>query len=143
LSFFFHRLFKRCPETKVLFGFRLDIEPDSPELLKSKNFVRHSAYLIQMIDTAVNLLGPDIETLTEIMYELGVKHIRFGVKPYMFPIMGECLIEAIEDSLDESLKPEVRGAWKSTFDALSNDMIESQNQYNQRKNKKENPTSSQ
>lgn len=91
-----------------------------------------------MIDTAVNLLGPDIETLTEIMYDLGVKHIRFGVEPYMFPIMGECLIEAIEDSLDESLKPEVRGAWKSTFDALSNDMIESQKQYQKKKNSKSN-----
>jgi nitric oxide dioxygenase len=138
LFLFVRRLFKRCPETKVLFGFSQDIEPDSPELLKSKNFVRHSAYLIQMIDTAVNLLGPDIETLTEIMYDLGVKHIRFGVEPYMFPIMGECLIEAIEDSLDESLKPEVRGAWKSTFDALSNDMIESQKQYQKKKNSKSN-----
>jgi hypothetical protein len=38
----------------------------------------HAAYLIQMIDTALNMLGPDIELLTEIMTELGIKHVRYG-----------------------------------------------------------------
>jgi hemoglobin-like flavoprotein len=127
-------LFTRLPETKVLFGFAEDVDPHSPELFESKSFVRHSAYLVQMIDTAVNLLGPDIETLTEIMYDLGIKHIRFGVEPYMFPIMGQCLIDAMEESLDEKFKPDVKEAWQSTFDALSGDMIASQKQY--KKNKK-------
>jgi hypothetical protein len=62
----------------VLFGFPIDIDPTSPEVLTSKRFIMHAAYLIQMIDTALNMLGPDIELLTEIMTELGIKHVRYG-----------------------------------------------------------------
>jgi hypothetical protein len=85
-------LFDVCPETKVLFGYPIGIDVKSPELLKSKRFLNHASYMIQMLDSALGMLGPDIELLTEIMYELGVKHVRYGVTPKMFPIMGDCLI---------------------------------------------------
>jgi hypothetical protein len=57
--------------------------------MKSKRFIMHAAYLVQMLDTVLNMLGPDIELLTEIMLDLGAKHLRYGVKPDMFPRMGE------------------------------------------------------
>ena len=79
----FQKLFLKAPQTKVLFGFPIDIDATSEEVSKSRRFVMHAAYLIQMIDTALQMLGPDIELLTEIMLELGTKHIRYGVKPAM------------------------------------------------------------
>lgn len=54
-----------------MFGFPIDIDPKSAELVVSKRFLMHASYLIQMLDTALNMLGPDIELLTEIMTELG------------------------------------------------------------------------
>ena len=56
----------------------------------------HGAYLIQMLDTALNMLGPDIELLTEILTELGNKHERFGVKPSYYPPMGQALIKTMK-----------------------------------------------
>jgi hypothetical protein len=84
-------LFDECPETKVLFGFSIDIDTQCPELLKSKDFLKHASYMIQMLDSALHMLGPNIELLTDIMTDLGAKHVGYGVKPDFFIIMGDCL----------------------------------------------------
>jgi methyl-accepting chemotaxis protein len=127
LSFFRWRsLFEKCPQAKVLFGFPIDIDPHCPELLQSKRFIMHAAYLIQMIDTALNMLGPDIELLTEIMTELGLKHVRYGVKPEMFPIMGDALLHTLETTLKSSFTKPVKEAWLEVYSALSQDMIRAQ-----------------
>jgi methyl-accepting chemotaxis protein len=92
----------------------------------------HAAYLIQMIDTALNMLGPDIELLTEIMHELGLKHVRYGVKPEMFPIMGEALIHTLETTLKDDFTEPVKEAWVEIYSALSQDMIRAQLQHKRR-----------
>jgi hemoglobin-like flavoprotein len=122
----FVRLFTKCPQAKVVFGFPLDVDPDSTELTQSKRFKMHSSYFIQMLDTALNMLGPDIELLTEIMLELGEKHVRYGVKPEMFPIMGDVLIATLEEALADGLNPTCKAAWTETYKALSSDMIRAQ-----------------
>lgn len=83
----------------------------------------HASYLIQMIDAAINMLGPDIELLTEIMTELGLKHIRYGVKPDHFPKMGIALMQTLEELLEDSWTDSVAEAWRETYEALSTDMV--------------------
>ena len=83
----------------------------------------HAAYLIEMLDTALQMLGPDTDLLADIMHDLGVKHIRYGVAPDMFPRMGEALMHALEVSLGKDFTPEIREAWDETYWALSNEMI--------------------
>jgi hemoglobin-like flavoprotein len=121
--FRWYSLFEKCPKAKVLFGFPLDIDTHSPELLESKRFIMHAAYLIQMLDMALNMLGPDIELLTEIMTELGIKHVRYGVKPEMFPIMGEALIYTLQTILKSGFTERINEAWIEIYSALSQDMI--------------------
>jgi hemoglobin-like flavoprotein len=125
-SMLFRRLFDKCPQAKILFGFPIDINVDSPELLNSKRFLAHAAYLLEMIDTALDMLGPDIELLTEIMHDLGIKHIRYGVKPEMFPVMGEALISTLQDTLGADFTESMKDSWRETYDALSADMIRAQ-----------------
>ena len=117
------RLFDKCPQAKLLFGFPIDIDVDSPELLQSKRFIAQAIYFWNMIDTSLNMLGPDIELLTEIMTELGTKHVVYGVKPEMFPIMGDALIWTLKEMLGDKFQDENEKAWKETYDALSSDMI--------------------
>ena len=57
----FQELFVKCPQAKILFGFPIDVDVHSPEVLSSKRFLMHASYLIQMIGTALNMLGPDSE----------------------------------------------------------------------------------
>jgi hemoglobin-like flavoprotein len=122
-SILFQRLFTKCPQAKVVFGFPLDADPTSSELTSSKRFKMHSSYFIQMLDTAIDMLGPDIELLSEILLELGQKHVRYGVKPEMFPIMGDVLIATLQEVLKEDVTEAHVAAWKEIYHELSADMI--------------------
>ena len=90
------------------------------ELSKNRRFTKHASYFIQMIDKALGMLGPDIELLTEILMDLGVKHVSYGVKPEYFPSMGRALIHAVESLLPEAdFNRDVKDAWIEVYGALS------------------------
>jgi len=126
----FQHLFKKSPPAKALFGFPIDIDTDSQELLTSKRFLMHACYLVQMVDTALSMLGPDDSLLTEIMLDLGSKHKRYGVKPEMFAIMGEAIISALQNTLKDDFTDLVEQAWLEVFKELSGDMIQGMAQAN-------------
>jgi hemoglobin-like flavoprotein len=118
------RLFESCPEAKLLFGYPIDTNPYAYEIRSSRRFQHHASLFFEMLDTSLNLLGPDIDLLTEIMKDLGVKHRKFGVKPEFFPIFGACLIDTLEECIGKkSFTRSTREAWQETYDALSGDMI--------------------
>lgn len=91
-SLLIYRFFALEPKAKSIFGFR-DNQSEA-ELIKSRRFLKHAAYFIQMIDKALGMLGPDIELLTEILLELGQKHVAYGVKPEYFP-SSKCVCFAV------------------------------------------------
>lgn len=119
----FQRLFEKSPPAKVLFGYPIDLDVNSSELLKSKRFNTHASTVFDMLDTAFNMLGPDIELLMEIMNELGSKHIVYGVTPQMFPFMEEAILFALEECLGERITPNVRQSWIETYQFLSHHML--------------------
>jgi len=121
----FQKLFELEPESKVIFGFQRDANVNE-ELSKSARFVKHARYFIQMIDKALGMLGPDIELLTEILLDLGKKHMGYGVKPEYFPSMGRALIHAVKASLGDKFTEEMKDSWLEVFSALSYDMIRAQ-----------------
>lgn len=110
------------PEAKVIFGFDVNADVTS-ELSKAPRFVKHATYFIEMINKALEMLGPDIELLTEILLDLGAKHVGYGVKPEYFPSMGRALIHAIKESLDDEFSDQMNDAWVEVYGALSYDMI--------------------
>mmetsp|Transcript_6563 Transcript_6563/g.13078 ORF Transcript_6563/g.13078 Transcript_6563/m.13078 type:complete len:158 (+) Transcript_6563:160-633(+) len=122
----FKRVFHESPPAKTLFGFPIHADVTSPEILNSKRFKMHATYMIQMLDTALNMLGPDIELLTEILIELGEKHVRYGVKPEMFPVMGDALVHTLNECLGDDFPDEIREAWKETYIEISSDMLKAQ-----------------
>ena len=85
-------LFDKCPKAKTLFGFPVDIDTKSAELLESKRFLVHSTHLLDMISSALEMLGPDIELLGEVLTELGQQHVSYGVTKEFFPFMEDALV---------------------------------------------------
>jgi len=79
-----------------------------------------------MLDTALAMLGPDSELLTEIMQDLGAKHVRYGVKADLFPAMGEALIATLECTLEDQFTETIKQSWEQTYKELSDDMIRGQ-----------------
>lgn len=121
------RLFTLEPDAQRIFGFPKDMDPQAEEVVRSARFIKHAKYFIQMIDKALSMLGPDIEILTEILLELGEKHVRYGVKPEYFPSMGRALIETIQEHLGEKdFNVETKSDWVEVYGALSYDMIRAQ-----------------
>jgi hypothetical protein len=121
-----YRLFTLEPPAQLIFGFPKDMNPNSESVLKNPRFVKHAKYFIQMIDKALSMLGPDIEILTEILLELGEKHVGYGVKPEYFPSMGRALIATVEENLGDSFTSDIKADWVEVYGALSYDMIRAQ-----------------
>jgi hemoglobin-like flavoprotein len=114
------------PNAQMIFGFPKEMDPNSEEVLKNPRFIKHAQYFIQMIDKALSMLGPDIEILTEILLELGEKHVTYGVKPEYFPSMGRALIDTVEENLGSSFTQDIKSDWVEVYGALSYDMIRGQ-----------------
>eukprot|EP00934_Nitzschia_sp_Nitz4_P009210 Nitzschia sp. Nitz4//scaffold100_size80364//9341//9924//NITZ4_005333-RA/size80364-augustus-gene-0.6-mRNA-1//1//CDS//3329532061//9200//frame0 len=123
----FQRFFALEPEAKQIFGFSKDMDMTREEVLKNQRFVRHAKYFVQMLDKALSMLGPDIEMLTEVLLELGEKHVRYGVKPEFYPSMGRALMDTIQEILGTGhFTPDVKADWVEVYGALSYDMIRAQ-----------------
>lgn len=80
---------------------------------------------MKMVDRAINLLGPDIELLTDIMLELGEQHYKFGVQASFYPPMGQALLKVLQKFLGENFTDDMKNAWLETYQALAYDMIRS------------------
>ena len=118
------KLFELEPRTKKVFNFAPDYVP-SPEELKSSGNLTHAVRMMEMFDAALSMLGPDSEALTEILHDLGKRHIRYGVSPHFFPFMGQALIYALSQILGSRWNSDVENAWVEVYDELSGDIMKS------------------
>lgn len=122
----FSHLFEVCPDAKPLFGFPLDMDPRAREILRGKRFLRHAAFLIQMIDKTVSLLGVDNETLAKEMTKLGEKHVTFGVSPQYFNHMTDSIVHMLTDQIGSDFSYADKVAWEKVLGALIGDMVKGQ-----------------
>lgn len=127
----FQHLFQRYPRSKLFFGFPINAEPSSQAIAESKRFVMHASYFIQMLETALNMLGTDdADLMIDIMLELGKKHESYGVTHDVFPILGDCLCDALEELLNRDgnivMTDAHKKAWIETYKVISHGMIHGQ-----------------
>ena len=54
---------------------------------------------------------------------VGKKHIRMGIRPEFFGMMGEALMETLRECLKDDFRPEVESAWRVVYAALSGTMV--------------------
>ena len=79
--FVYFSLFKVCPEAQELFGFSLKMYPSVNELARSRRFLMHATFLLEMIDITIEILGTDSnDKLKANLAEVGKKHATYGVK---------------------------------------------------------------
>jgi hemoglobin-like flavoprotein len=121
-----HSLFEACPQVKVLFGFPVDVDPRSDELLKSKRFALHASFLMEMMEKTVQMLGDDNETLTRNLTDLGQKHVSFGVTPHYFPYMTDALIIMLKEMLGSGFTDDDKQAFENVMAVLIADMVRGQ-----------------
>ena len=117
----FQSLFQKCPETKTLFGFPLELNTDSDAILQSRRFKMHSKYFISMLDKALGMV--EAKQMEENMKSLGAMHADFGVKESYFGVMKQSLFYTLEKTLEDEWNPSLESAWSALYDRLSSQMI--------------------
>ena len=121
-----HSLFEICPETKMLFGFPMDISPNSPDLLQSRRFSYHASFLVEMIEKTIGMLGEDDATIEKNLLALGQRHVSFGVKAEHFPYMTKALIFMLKTVLGSDFSSDDEDAFEHVMAMLIADLIRGQ-----------------
>ena len=109
-----------------MFGFPLDIYPDPSELVGSRRFIMHACFLMEMIDSTIQMLGKDDEKLSQALVALGKKHSTYGVKPEFFPFMTDSIVAMMKSKLGSDFSPAEEDAWVQVFGVLIEDIVAAQ-----------------
>lgn len=75
------------------------------------------------------MLGPDVEFVEEILYQIGRSHAKMGVDVSLFPALGQSLMWAIDLSIGDEMDDEDRDAWQTVYDSISGDIVKSMKEH--------------
>ena len=106
---FYERLFTRFPQTRAFFA-STDMKEQRKKLLGA---------LALVIE---NLRKPEV--LTSALKGLGQRHVKYGVQPEHYPIVGAILLETFSDFLGERWTQAAHEAWAQAYEAVCAIMLE-------------------
>ncbi len=101
-------LFSKYPQVKSLFA---KAPQNQPQVL--------ARAIITYCENVDNL-----DTLTGALDRISRKHVAIGVTADHYPLVGECLLQAIQDVLGAAATPEIMTSWKEAFFFLAGVMIQ-------------------
>ena len=104
---FYERIFTLAPEARALFGDDIALQ---------------ATRTMGALKTAVDGLG-DIDQIVPFLVRLGARHVRYGVVPEHFDLVGGALLWTLEQGLGEVFTPEVHDAWAATFAVVAQTML--------------------
>lgn len=113
----FLRVFALEPSARALFKFTED-----EDIQANPAFHSHAMGMVDMIETAVELLGPDLEPLEADLKDLGKRHIGYGVSSDYFPVMERSVMYTLEEILGDKLTKSDRAAWQEIFHFMISNM---------------------
>lgn len=110
---FYDRLFFIAPDVKPLFVG----ESGSPEMAaQGKKLMAMLAIVVQELD------NPDV--LMPAAADLAKRHVDYSVKAAHYAPVGEALLWALEQGLQDEFTADVKEAWASAYGVLSSAMIQ-------------------
>jgi hemoglobin-like flavoprotein len=120
----FRKIFELAPGALGMYSFGARFVDDEDGLYSSPLFLRHAKGVVQMLDAAIQMLGPDLEPLSEILKELGAKHTHYGVLPPHYTVVGQALLYTLETALGDKWTPQVQSGWEGIYQFVSTTMME-------------------
>ena len=104
---FYERIFTMAPEARALFGADIALQ---------------ASRTMAAVKTAVDGLD-DLERVAPFLVRLGARHVRYGVVPDHFDLVGGALLWTLEQGLGEAFTPEVHDAWAAAFGVIAAAML--------------------
>ena len=104
---FYSKLFLHNPNLRILFPGSMNDQ--------YKKLVMMLSFIIARIDRP--------QEMVEEVRSLAVRHVRYGVKPEHYSIVGEALLWTLEKGLGKDWNKELKDAWLACYNLLSATMI--------------------
>jgi hemoglobin-like flavoprotein len=106
-AIFYKRLFALAPETRRLF--RGDLAEQGRKLMK-------------VLATIVRNLS-DLGLLLDSVDYLAQRHVGYGVRDDHYALVGQALVDTLQECLGDSFTPETKQAWGYAYTILSGRMV--------------------
>ncbi len=104
---FYERVFTLAPGTRSLFGDDIALQA-----------TRTMAAVKTVVDGLDN-----IEQVAPFLVRLGARHVRYGVLPEHFDVVGAALLWTLEQGLGDLFTADVREAWAAAFSVIAGAML--------------------
>ena len=105
---FYQRLFELAPDLRSMFAADLSAQ--------KKKLIDTLAYAVDSL-SCPDKLGPELTAL-------GERHADYGTKVEHFTPVGEAMLWALQQALNEEFTPAVADAWEAVYAALAQEMID-------------------
>lgn len=106
---FYQILFEKYPTLQPLFS-KTDMKKQKNKLIESLDLV------------LVNVHNP--KAFNSILKDLGKRHVKYGAVLTDYPLVGDALLQALEKHLGKDWTPNVKHAWSSAYQTISDTMAE-------------------
>ncbi|MGL4879801.1 MAG: globin domain-containing protein [Waterburya sp.] len=74
----------------------------------------------------------NLPALKSMVTTIANRHVQTNVLPEEYPIVGECLLQAMKDLLEHQATEEMIAAWQEAYQALSEIFIKTEQKFYQR-----------
>lgn len=108
-------MFDTHPEVKAQFDMSAQANGTQPAKLATAVY----AYAIHI---------DDLGALKSAVDKIAHRHVATHVLPEQYPIVGECLLQAIKDTLGDAATAEIMTAWTEAYQALADIFINREQQ---------------
>ena len=105
---------------ELFYGKLFELDPQLKPLFKG-DMKEQGRKLMAMITTAVNSLDK-LDSIVPSVQDLGVRHVKYGVKDKDYDTVGTALIWTLQTGLGDAFTPALKDAWVTTYTVLASTM---------------------
>ena len=103
---FYKNMFEKNPEVAPMFDMSRQVNDEQPKALA-----------MTVLAAAKNI--DSLEKILPAVDKIAIKHCNCGVKPEHYPIVGQHLLNAIQEVLQEGATPAVLKAWQEAYQVIA------------------------
>lgn len=114
---------RRSSASSLLTNF-VDLQPRSKNSYQGEEMMQtHADGIVHLLDSVLQILGPDVEFIEEILAQVGRRHAKMGVNVAFFPFLGQSLTWALENIIGDEMMSDHKEAWNEVYDAISGEIV--------------------
>jgi len=110
-------IFTLAPEALQLYSFR-----NEKDLYEGTVLRKHYGKLIGAVDKVINNIN-NLSEVEKCCYDLGKRHVKYGVVKKHYDIVGQALIKTLEQGLKNRFTRRYHLAWTKFYSELTKIMV--------------------